>query len=145
LEVSTPGPVSLVHVLGGRGLRLPEEQRNRLPVRARRHDRAGPAYAAALPEPRDDVLDRGLARARTPRLGVRAADQRRGHDNRQSLAVPDREAAAQLSYTGADGECARERITEGAVGPAESPDQLVAAADHRGVDGYPPRSLARAQ
>ena len=37
------------------------------------------------------------------------------------------------------------RPAAGAVGPAESTDQPVAAADRRGVDGHPPRSLARAQ
>src|SRR5690606_15938350 len=44
-----------------------------------------------------------------------------------------------------DGERARERLAKGAVGEVEPADQPVAAADHRGVDGHPPRSLARAQ
>ena len=45
----------------------------------------------------DDVLDRGLARDRRARLGVRAADQRRDDDDGQPLAVRDRAAAAELT------------------------------------------------
>ena len=46
--------------------------------------------APALLQPRHDLLDRGLARDRRARRGLRAADQRRSDDDRQSLAVHDR-------------------------------------------------------
>src|SRR5262245_46129823 len=52
--------------------------------------------------------------------------------------------ATDLRYRRCD-ELARCRATARARREVEPPDRAVAARDRRGVDGHPPRSLARAQ